>query len=191
MVRGATTYDIKEDSGNSTAISDYSILADLPKKAVLKSYLGTEIKEPIYFKGGSYQIYRNGKINTIELSDFRLPSTTIVNFKRAKKITITNLAGSNGTVKEMYGFGDWQIELKGRLINDPKHPQATSIVAQKKKLKQWEELADAIKVEADAFADLDIFYLVIKDIQITKVMGKPNALDFQINAISDEPIELM
>ena len=172
-------------------IVDYSMLSEVSADDYVKSYLGTPIMFPITLPGGTYKQYENGNLVDVEMAAFRMPSSTMVDFKRAKIVSTTKLSAGNGTVKEMYGFDDWQIYIRGLLINDEGHPQATEAVEQKKTLMQWENLADSLAIEGDLFADLNIFNIVIKDIQFSQLEGAPNVIPFVITAVSDEPVELI
>ena len=175
----------------ASKIEGYSVNSIEDSEEYLQSYLGTPLMFPMTLKAGIYNFFDKGILSQVEMSDFRMPSTTMVDFKRSKIIKTTNLSAGNGTIKEMYGFSDWQINIRGLLLADPDHPQEAELVEQKKILKQWEEAADSIEVEGSLFADLDIYNIVIKDITFSQLQGKPFIVPFQITAMSDEPTELI
>lgn len=179
----------KDQQANPTL--NYNIDSEVSAEAFIQSHLGTPIMFPMTLKAGNYQEYIDGDLVEIEMADFRMPLTTMVDFKRAKLMTTTKLSSGNGTIKEMYGFDDWQIYIRGLILKEPGHPQIEDVVEQKKMLKRWENLADSIEVEGALFSDLDIFNLVIKDITFGQIEGSPNVVAFTITAVSDEPIELI
>lgn len=152
------------------------------------SWLGTPIIYPMVFKGGEYQIYKpTGELGSSKLNDFEIPPATLVDFRRSKNITKTRLSGNNGTVKEIYGFDDWQIRIRGLCLNTPD----ISAYDQHLELLKWEKLADSIQVQGELFLDKDIFNLTIEDIDFRQPEGKQNIIPFEITAVSDEPLELV
>lgn len=150
------------------------------------SWLGTPIIYPMLFKGGEYQFYQpTGIIGSVRLNDFEIPPATLVDFRRAKNITKTRLSGNNGTVKEIYGFDDWQIRIRGLCLDTPQ----SSAYEQHQELLKWENLADSIQVQGELFLDKNIYSLVIEDINFSQPEGKQNIIPFEITAVSDEPLE--
>lgn len=152
------------------------------------SWLGTPIIFPITFKAETYKVYDSkGKLKDAEFGDFMLPSATLVEFSRAKNITRTEVLGSNGTVKEIYGFDDWQIRMRGVCLPEP----GRSETDQKNALLAWNEIAGSIKVDGELFFEKGIDRIAITDIQFSQVQAKPKVLPFEITAVSDDPIELV
>src|SRR5690606_6995127 len=84
------------------------------------SWMGTPIIFPSIFLGDSYMRYKpTGEIEKVQRADFELPATTMFSFRRAKNITRTELPGASGTVKEVYGFDDWIIDVRGIALDEP------------------------------------------------------------------------
>ncbi|WP_438710863.1 DUF6046 domain-containing protein [Aquimarina muelleri] len=156
------------------------------KEAKKMSWLGTPIIYPTVFKGGSYQQYNQGVLELKSFQDFDIPPATLIDFRRAKNITKTRLIGNTGTVKEIYGFDDWQIRFRGLCLDTPQ----ISAYEQQQELLKWENLADSIEVIGELFIDKSIYRLVIEDISFRQPEGKQNIIPFEIAAVSDEPIEL-
>lgn len=167
----------------------YSSIPVKPLQEAKKlSWLGTPIIYPMVFKAGEYQFYKpTGIIDTIRLNDFEIPPATLVDFRRAKNITKTRLSGNNGTVKEIYGFDDWQIRIRGLCLDTPE----SSAYEQHQELLKWENLADSIEVQGELFLDKNIYNLVIEAINFSQPEGKQNIIPFEITAVSDEPLELV
>ena len=157
------------------------------KEAQRMSWLGTPILFPVKFKKGTYNTFTsNGELKQIRLSDFYLPPATLVDFKRAKNVTKTNVLGDTGTVKEIFGFDDWKIRIKGLCLNEPN----STAYQQIQELLQWEQISDNISVSGQLFTDKEINSIVIESIEIPQVQGKPNVIPFTINAVSDQILEL-
>lgn len=152
------------------------------------SWMGTPILGLLTFKSGTYKIYSGkGELNDIELPDFILPPATLFSFRRAKNITKTNLLGSNGTVKEIFGFDDWIIDVKGLAVDTPE----SSARDQLRDLKVWEELASAIKVSGRLFGMKKIDAVVMDDYKEESIQGSPGIIPFSMTFTSDEAIELI
>ena len=152
------------------------------------SWMGTPILGLLTFKAGTYKIYSGkGELNDIELPDFILPPATLFSFRRAKNITKTNLLGSNGTVKEIFGFDDWVIDVKGLAVDTPE----SSARDQLRDLKVWEELASAIKVSGRLFGMKKIDAVVMDDYKEESIQGSPGIIPFSMTLTSDEAVELI
>lgn len=156
------------------------------------SSLGTAIIFPLYFSAGAYNEYNSkGEIIRTQMNDFRLPIASIVSFRRDKIMNSTKMNGGHSTVKEVYGFDDWQVTINGFLLPDKSQPQGfINPLDQEKQLKKWDDLASSVEVLGKPFETLGIKNLTIKGINFEPMRGKPNIRAFTINALSDEPIEL-
>lgn len=163
-----------------------------PEQAARLSYLGTPILFPIKIVGGSYQVYNElGQIVSSDTEDFEFPATTLVNFRRAKVMGQTKVLGDTGTVKEIYGFTDWAIDIRGICLRDPGHPQAESALQQIRAINKLENIVDSIYVEGLPFSDRDIHKITINEIDTPQVKGRPGVIPFSLRCSSDKPIELI
>lgn len=157
------------------------------EEAMRLSKLGTPIVFPVKFTAGSYKFYDyQSKIVEKQLADFWLPPATMVDFSRVKNISRTDVIGGNGTVKEIYGFDDWQIRIRTVCHNDE-----LSTREYEKRLIEWSEVIQSISVEGDLFGWKNIHNLVIESIDIRSLEGTPNIIPIELNCISDEPFELI
>lgn len=181
------TYPIR--IGKAPELSAYSGITLIPEEeGEAKSVLGTPIIFPISLKGGTYQVYDGkGKLREKTYKDYTMPGTTLVDFSRAKNITRTNVLGSNGTVKEIFGFDDWKIRMRGVCLPD----KDLTVKEQKEHLLAWEEVAGSIEVSGALFTEKNISALVIESIDLKQLQGKPMVIPFEISASSDQAIELI
>ncbi|WP_281323747.1 DUF6046 domain-containing protein [Flavobacterium sp. IMCC34518] len=165
-------------------------------KEINESYetsdMGTPIVFPILFSSGVYKKYNErGEIVDKKMGDFRLPIASIVSFRRDKIMGVTRINGGKGTVKEIYGFDDWQVSINGFLIPDGSQPQGfKNPLEQEKELINWDNLASSIEVFGELFTVRKIKRLTIKGVTFEPMRGKPNIRTFTVTAISDDPIEL-
>lgn len=155
-----------------------------------KTYLGTDLVYPVLLSGGTYNRYGvTGEVEEVSLEDFELPATTISTFRRAKNISETRMLAGSGTRKEMYGFDDWQIDLQILCLRDPAHPHAKTAFEQHLRILEFENLADSIKVVSSLYNAKGIDAIVIKEITVGQIAGKPGVIPVMIRAASDEPKE--
>lgn len=184
------TYKPEVGNQNSGEAVYGSVAVEETETAKKLSWMGTPIMFPISFiSSGNKYLYYNGLGQLKEkenLADFDLPPTTVVDFRRAKNITKTNVLGNNGTVKEIYGFDDWQIRIRGLILDTPTE-KAYDIQSE---LLKWDNLADDIEVKGDLFLDKDIYRITIEEIDFRQPQGRHNVIPFEITASSDQPLEL-
>ena len=171
-----------------THTAEYGSIRTVEREEAMRlSKLGTPIVFPVKFTAGSYKFYDyQSKIVEKQLSDFWLPPATMVDFSRVKNISRTDVIGGNGTVKEIYGFDDWQIRIRTVCHNDE-----LSSREYEKRLIEWSEVIQSISVEGDFFGWKNIHNLVIESIDIRSLEGAPNIIPIELNCISDEPFELI
>ena len=171
-----------------THTAEYGSIRTVGREEAMRlSKLGTPIVFPMKFTAGNYKFYDyQSKIVEKQLSDFWLPPATMVDFSRVKNISRTDVIGGNGTVKEIYGFDDWQIRIRTVCHNDE-----LSSREYEKRLIEWSEVIQSISVEGDLFGWKNIHNLVIESIDIRSLEGTPNIIPIELNCISDEPFELI
>lgn len=180
-------YDILNFKTAPIEFSGGRLLEDYHKKEAT-SWMGTPIIGLLKFKAGTYKIYTSaGILEDIEYKDFVLPPATLFSFRRAKNITETNLLGSNGTVKEIFGFDDWIIDVKGLAIDAPESSARDQIIA----IKEWEELASAINVSGKLFTTKNIHAVVMDDYKEESIQGSPGIIPFSMTLTSDDAVELI
>ncbi len=163
------------------------------QEAVKISHLGTPILFPITFLAGTYKAYDKvtGAIEDVVMEEFQLPTACVASFRRRKIMNTTRMSGGYGTVKEIYGFDDYQININGFFIPDPGQPQGKiSVLEQENELNKWDGLASSIKVSSELFNLREIPAIVMEEFNVVPERGKPNIRPFSIRAISDEPTEI-
>lgn len=157
-------------------------------KADATSWMGTPIMFSAKFLGRSYKRYSpNGEIEIVQMGDLQLPPATMFSFRRAHNINRTNLLGNNGTVKEIYGFDDWVIDVKGLCLDEPNQ----SAHDQLQELLKWEELADGIDISGSLFEQRKISRVCIADWSDNLQQGSSGVIPFQFQLFSDEDIILV
>ncbi|MBP7356794.1 MAG: hypothetical protein KA871_01640 [Cloacibacterium sp.] len=176
------TGEVKIEGFNPSVKED-----EINEDEILKSVYGTPIIYPVSFEGGDYPIYDfYGKPKLKNYKQIWLPATTMVDFSRAKNVIKTNVLGANGTVKEIFGFDDWQIRIRMLCLNDNKYTarQYADI------LQDWFEIAGGINVRGSIFTKKEIYNIVIDDIDIKTLAGSPGVIPIEMSASSNVPEEI-
>ena len=182
----------------------YIVPVDERAKQLLGSYNATIPQEDVYDRLSQfgtpvfgtfwavpddlpYLVYgKNDKLVEREFAKFEFPVASIVDFSRPKYIKKESAIGGKGSVKEIMGAGDWEVNIRGILCDD------TSRVAQQKARQQQyaidklNEIAGAIKLAGRIFEERNISHIVIESVRFSAVQGKPGLIQYEIEAISDE-----
>lgn len=182
--------------GNNTPFeaSEYPNIQFVPEETILEeiptSEFGTNVFGAITFEGGEYNMYnRDGGLVKARFGDYTLPFSCIVNFRRPSNLTKTEVLGSAGTVKEIYGKADWEISIRGIAFNR-RNGQGVSAHEQINTLSKWADICDSISVLGSIFRGKGIYNIVFEEFSVQPIVGQWDAIPFQIDALSDEPIEL-
>ena len=174
-------YKVGFDTETMGTINFGNIPTADPSQVHKMSWMGTPIMFPVKFEGGVYNKFNKGVVVNKTMGDHWLPPTTLVDFRRARRITKTPVNGNNGTVKELISFDDWQIRFRIICLD------SKQVTAQEElnKLIEWFNLVSAINVIGDLFFQKDIFSIVLTEIDIKQVQGNSTAIPVEITALSD------
>ena len=153
-----------------------------------QSWLGTPIIMPMRFLGGDKlkTLGRDGRIEYISLPPFDLPAATVVDFEREKITSEDQTSSSTCSKKEIWGFTDWKIRFRGFCLNEPNIRTAQE---QKEMLLKYENVVESIAVEGQLFDEKLVFNILMKTMPTRQLQGSPNAIPFEIMALSDKADE--
>ncbi len=145
-----------------------------------------------WLKGGTYKTWdHKGNLVDVELNDLLMPLASLVEFTREKTVTKTPTTGGVGTVKEVYGFEDWSISINGIILPDSLNPLSQqTVVEQMEAIQLFHELAGSIEVEGQLFAQRNITRIVTESLKFSPVQGRPNMVQYSLDAISDSDLLL-
>lgn len=188
--------------GTDFQTKEYSGFTFLPEETLLgldvenntyklpESEFETNVLGRIRFEGGEYNMYEyDGSLVKKRFGDYTLPYSCIAGFTRESNMTKTEVLGSTGTVKEIYGKGDWQITIRGIAFNR-RDGKGVNAHEQINTLTKWANICDSIPVIGSIFQGKGINNIAIETFSVQPIVGQWDAIPFQIDAISDEPIEL-
>lgn len=149
------------------------------------SMLGTPVFSDLSIQETSY---RSGdRILTTPAISFE---TVLFNVMQRKNIVVTPVQGRNGTVKEYISDGDYQISIRG-VITGPngKYPKDEEIQSVKT---LFQKLIAPIALDVDSWflAQFGIYSIVVSDFSFPQFEGVQSSQAFEIQAISDIPLDL-
>jgi len=142
--------------------------------ADVRSYLGTPVFSDI-------AIQRDGQ-TPLKLE------TVLIDVSQSKNIVTTAVQGRNGTIKEYIADGDYEITIRGALVNplDENYP-----IDQVRDLHQVLLQSDIIDVVSDYLRIFEIYSIVVTSYRFFQQEGFQNMQLFEIQALSDAPVELI
>ena len=163
----------------------YGIQDEPTDDPVATSYLGTPVFSNIDFIEGSY---KNLEGETIEYETLTV-NTVLFSVNQSKNVVRTPIQGRNGTVKEYISDGDFDVSIRGLIVspNANEYPK-NDVLKLVEILKVQDNLEIASRFLNDRFG---ITNLVIMSYSLPENEGFQNMQAFEINAVSDEPIELI
>lgn len=175
-VGGFPSIEIEEEENQETGING----------------LGMPVAFPMFLQGKKYKTFSEmGEIIEMDLADFQIPSACLATFSRAKNIITTQVSGAQGSVKELYGFEDWQIRLQGFCLKDNSRESEKTASQQKAALLNFERVCESIGISGSLFAEKNIRSISIEDIHFKQVERMPHLMPFEIRCKSDNPLELL
>ncbi len=147
-----------------------------------RSSIGTPVFTDIEFVGGQYTI--NGvayQFGSVKLE------TVLLTVTQQKLIVKTPIQGRNGTVKEYISDGDYQVNIRGVITS----PNGIIPDTDVRFLKQMLDAPIPIAVNCRWLQNLDIDNIVIDNYIFMQTEGGMSYQGFEINAISDLPVEIL
>lgn len=140
----------------------------------LVSYLGTPVFADLILKTGDAD-------EGLQLL------TVLIEVSQSKNIVTTAVQGLSGTVKEYISDGDYQLNIKGALVNQfSEYPLDDA-----QKLVELFQFQNALQCVSPFLQLFGIYNLVVTDYRLPQQEGFQNVQLFECNAISDKPIELI
>ena len=107
----------------------------------------------------------------------------LVDFSMTQNIVKTPVNGRDGTIKEFVSDGDYEISIKGLLI-DQDHPNRIPEEAIRKAL-QWFRKGKALGVEAKIFDVFGVHNIVVESFHMPQIPTYIQMRPFELKCISD------
>ena len=157
--------------------------ASVKDPELYKSSLGTPVVIDLTFEQATYTDYNTNKKITTDAVKLECVLCTV---SRPAIIVKTNINQRNGTVKEYIGKDDHQVSISGIIVGGNGQFPEDQIIALRR-------IADApvpIPVTSRYLNLLGVYNIVIEDFNAPQEPGGISRLNFSINAVSDEPLQL-
>ena len=116
---------------------------------------------------------------------YDFPFETVVEAVQPKKVAETEIFGADGTVEELMGLGDWQITIKGFVINYDSNDYPEAGVRALKRVCQLKDVE--LEVEGTYLNMLDIHYISIRNLALPAAVGLRNVQTFEVECRSKIP----
>jgi hypothetical protein len=120
-----------------------------------------------------------------QFEGYSFPFEIVVEASMPKKIVVSEVIGRDGDVEELMGNGDWQISIKGFIINYDSNDYPEAAVRELTRVCRLKETL--FDVEGTYLNILGIKYLSIQKFTPIAPVGYKNMQAFEIEARSKEP----
>jgi hypothetical protein len=150
------------------------------------SDFGTPVFSNLVLKARDY--INNEGLNVKTFKNDVVLNTVLFDVGQQKNIITTPVQGLDGTIKEFISDGDYTINIKGVLVgkNNGQFP-----------LEQAKDLHEALKmcaeIQVSSWYLMQVFgisNIVVTNFQYNQEMGRQRSVAFEIQAISDKPVEI-
>lgn len=151
--------------------------------------LGNPIVSNVRFKAPAYNNEQQAQDAAFGDSlDFFDLDHVLVGVSQNKMITKTQVEGLDGTIKEYISLGDYEINIRGNLVNE-NDPFARP-TQQLNNLLRFLNYNDAIGIVSKATTPYSISSVVVLDYSFDEQAGYVNQIPFRIRLLSDSPKEI-
>jgi hypothetical protein len=123
-----------------------------------------------------------------KLEDYWLPNEPLITISGQKTIIKTILTGVKGTVKELINEDDYVIKIQGIIVNEQSDDLPEDAI---RKLRLILEKRDNIDISNRLLTLFDIHQVAIESFSFPGIEGQQNCQAYEINCISDWPIDLI
>lgn len=122
------------------------------------------------------------------LDDVALPGEPLISISQSKNIIKTAIDGNDGTFKELYSNGDYQITIRGVATNpdDPENYPADLV----RQLRTIAETRKHVKITNDITTLFNIMHVAIEDVMWPDEVGQIGAQYFVFRCSSDKEFTL-
>jgi hypothetical protein len=123
-----------------------------------------------------------------KIDGFQLPNEPIVTLRSTKTIIETPIDGTDGTFKECYANGDYQITIKGICALDEESDEYPD--EQIRAIRKFWDKRTGVDVVCRLLSIYNINHIAIKSIDWPAIEGAPGMQPYQIECLSDKYFDL-
>lgn len=126
----------------------------------------------------------------VALNGYQLPLEPVISISGKKTIIETPLTGNTrrGTVKEIITTDDYEVKIRGIIINETANDYPYTEVAKLRELFEKNEALTIVNALTNLF---EIKNIVIKSLDLPEMVGVQNAQAYTLSCVSDEDFLLI
>lgn len=114
--------------------------------------------------------------------------TVLLTVSARNNIVSTPVQGRRGTIKEYINAGDFDVNIKGAIVGRFRGVYPETLVRDLLSVLKQEA---SIRIVSDYLRMFDVYELAVTDYSFPQNEGFQNVQLFEINALSDDPVELI
>lgn len=164
-----------------------------PTRDNIAQYAGRPVITNVQIQSPNYEVENyNNQTQAFEKSKYAGVSlnltTVLVDVQMGKRLIKTEINGLNGTVKEFIADGDFAVTIRGAIVN----PRGTNYpTTDVQKFLSIMKAPTALVIISDYLQLFPVHNIVVESYTLPQKEGTTNTQLFEINAVSDNPIEII
>lgn len=122
------------------------------------------------------------------LDGYDLPNEPLIEINGTKNIITTTIDGNDGTFKELYSLGDYEVTIRGVAINDDDPDNyPTDIVRRIRKVAESKKHIEVVNALTTLFG---ITHLAVMSYQFPAIPGSIGMQPYELRCLSDREFNL-
>ena len=137
---------------------------------------------------GKNDMYGKPYFMPIRINGIWLPNSPSMSLSVQKKIISTQVAGGDGTVKELISTDDFKLQVRGFAINFEANDYPYEDVEE---IKNLFEVNKSLEITSDLCNIFGINNVVIESLKLPELVGIQNVQPFEIGMLSDDDFDVI
>lgn len=139
-------------------------------------------------RGGKEGLYGTWIAMPCKLGELDLPNEPLVSVNLAKLIVETVIDGNDGSFKENYSNGDYQVTIRGVAVNEEDRDNYPEDII--RGIREEVERRTHVAITSTLTSLFNITHLAIKGVEFPAFEGDYGVQPYVINAVSDREFKL-
>lgn len=144
--------------------------------------------EKAVLRGGKEGLYGVPIAMPCKLGDVDLPNEPLISVNLSKHIVETAIDGQDGTFKELYSLGDYQVTIHGLALDDGDPDNYPEEIV--RELRRVCEERKQVPITCDLTTLFNITHVAIKGANFPAMAGNGGIQPYEIAALSDREFSL-
>ena len=183
--------DATKGKDNTISVNDKNFVVPKPEvfsnpSTGAQSDFGTPVFSNLVLKAREYLDSEGNTVKTFK-NDVVL-NTVLFDVGQQKNIVTTAVQGLGGTVKEFISDGDYTLNIKGVIVGKQNGQFPLELAKD-----LHEALKMSAEIEVSSWYLMQVFgisNIVVTNFQYNQEMGRQRSVAFEIQALSDKPVEI-